>query len=105
VAVVVNLPQPPKPSQQHNKARDEAGAKLGISARKGEQAAAVVQAIDEMEQAGDKRGVAERLKRKQQDAGGDRKSSAYQNTSLVQNSAQAIPKPEKARKEAARVER
>jgi len=65
----------------------------------------VVQAIDEMEQAGDKRGVAERLKREQQDAGGDRKSSAYQNGSVVVNLPQAIKKPEEARKEAARVER
>ncbi len=40
----------------------------------------------------EKLGVVERLKRNQQRAGGDRKSSAYQNGSLVPNSAQAIKK-------------
>ncbi len=86
-------------------ARQIVADKLGSAPQKVTQAAAVVKAIDEMEQAGDKRGVAERLKRKQQDAGGDRKSSAYQNGSLPPNSAEAIRKKEEARKEAARVER
>ena len=45
--------------------------------------------------------AAERLKRKQQEAGGDRKSQDYRTGSLVPNLAPAIPKS-KARNEAAK---
>ena len=53
--LVANSPQAIKPI----KARDEAAAKLGIGAKKGEQAAAVVEVIDRLAESGDKRGAAQ----------------------------------------------